>query len=168
MANKKPEWKRDIFLVKQFNSTFILFILLSSPIAIPLTFADTLSDAYTKKVQASQSYYRELRKLGPKATPQQKEQLRAKTIGPAQAEWSKSINQTVLQRTIESKQGIQRAIRNRLPAEAIAKLLNPSASSEKPSTKTKTPTAPSASEGNHGPVLDGSKVPKELSFPKRD
>jgi hypothetical protein len=144
--------------------------------------AGNVSDALDKKFKAQNEYYLQVKKLGPNATPQQELEVRNRTITPASQGFNKAIRsqmQTIVKDTelAAYKDSTKNSLKS-LP-EKILKLwkekLFPSGKKQPsaPSGVNAPPLAPPQQDApNQSPprereqiVLDGSKIPKEITFP---
>jgi len=163
---------------------WILFIFQLSTILVTdstYTLADTVKDqlqsALETRAKAMNNYYNGVRSLGPGATQAQKDALQTSILNPAQQSWNKAFQNAITTRAQELRQAIYDEAKRHFPGEFIPKyILNPTSllglKSKKLSNKsfleTLTPKTPSAStDENTGPVLDGSKIPKEVTFKGR-
>lgn len=169
-----------------FQKLTLLFLFSISGILFlnHLALAVDLNDALQKKAAAQNEYYKQMRKLGPNFTATQDAEVRAKTITPAAFAFNNAIGEKMSEISHEVQSHVYGMIKKKAPdffkketwaawgkklgliQDKDGKKPGSSSGPSKASSDTSSRPMPSSPEQpREDLILDGSKIPREISFP---
>jgi hypothetical protein len=166
-----PRVKLDTYPVKSWIAFIFFFSLSAADFVSGSDVNDDLQHANNAQNKAAQSFYKGLRSLGTEATPEQIKQLQNQIMAPAQAEVAKAMTQLNDKRLNDMKESAFAVVRDKikraiLPQFVLDRLENgrKPASSNLLGPLKLPPDEPHYSKKEEF-VLDGSQIPKEITFP---